>query len=144
MNWKRIIIAGVVFAIVSQILRTVESYATLNYYMDPDYFGVWSKVMMPTAGPPPAEFFYVSVASAVIIGIIYAAVYALFNKNLTSKTIFRKGLEYGLILFFMVQIPSLLGMYLLINLPTMLIVYWGISGLVISLVVGIIFAKIIK
>jgi hypothetical protein len=144
MNWKRIIIAAIIFAIIAQVLRTVESMLTMDFYMDPEYFGVWSKLMMPTAGPPPAEFFYTSIASGLIIAVIYAAVYDLIKNSIPGKTDIKKGLKYGALLFILVQIPGLLGMYLLINLPTLLLIYWGISSLVILLVGGIVFAKIIK
>ena len=144
MNWKRIIIAAIVFAIIAQVLRTVESMLTMDFYMDPEYFGVWSKLLMPTAGPPPAEFFYASVISSLIIALIYAVVYDVVKGSLPGKTFIKKGLQYGIILFMIVQIPGLLGMYLLVNLPTLLLVYWGISSLVISLIGGIVFAKIIK
>ena len=143
MKWKRIVIAGMLFAIISQILRSVEAMLTLDFYMDPNYFSVWSKVMMPTEGPPPAEFYYLSIVTGLATGIIYAAVYAKISKSLTSKTALRKGLEYGLILFLMVQIPGLLGMYMLINLPAMLMVYWGVSSLFIALIGGIVIAKIV-
>ena len=144
MNWKRIIIAAIVFAIIAQVLHTVESMLTMDFYMDPEYFGVWSKLLMPTAGPPPAEFFYASVISSLIIALIYAVVYDVVKGSLPGKTFIKKGLQYGIILFMIVQIPGLLGMYLLVNLPTLLLVYWGISSLVISLIGGIAFAKIIK
>lgn len=144
MNWKRIIIAAIVFAIIAQVLHTVESMLTMDFYMDPEYFGVWSKLLMPTAGPPPAEFFYASVISSLIIALIYAVVYDVVKGSLPGKTFIKKGLQYGIILFMIVQIPGLLGMYLLVNLPTLLLVYWGISSLVISLIGGIVFAKIIK
>ena len=144
MNWKRIIIAAIVFAIIAQVLHTVESMLTMDFYMDPEYFGVWSKLLMPTAGPPPAEFFYASVISSLIIALIYAVFYDVVRGSLPGKTFIKKGLQYGIILFMIVQIPGLLGMYLLVNLPTLLLVYWGISSLVISLIGGIVFAKIIK
>ena len=144
MNWKRIVIAAIVFAVIAQVLRITESMLTLDFYMDPEYFGVWSKLMMPTAGPPPAEFFYASVISGLVIAVIYAAVYDIIKGSLPRKTVLKKGLQYGIILFLIVQIPGLLGMYLLVNLPTLLLVYWGISSLVISLIGGVVFAKIIK
>jgi hypothetical protein len=144
MNWKRILAASIIFAAVSQMLRIVESMLTLDFYMDPAYFGVWSKVMMPTAGAPPAEFYYTSIAASLIIATIFAAVYAMVKGSLPGKTDVAKGLKYGIILFIMVQVPGLLSMYLLINLPAVLLVYWGISSALISLVGGIIFSKIIK
>ena len=90
MNWKRIIIAAIVFAIIAQVLHTVESMLTMDFYMDPEYFGVWSKLLMPTAGPPPAEFFYASVISSLIIALIYAVVYDVVKGSLPGKTFIKK------------------------------------------------------
>ena len=47
--------------IVSQIIHSIEAFATMDFYLDPNYFGVWSKIMMPGPGPPPAEFYYYSI-----------------------------------------------------------------------------------
>ena len=144
MKWKRIIIATIVFAIVSQVVHTVESMLTMDYYMDEAYFQVWSKLMMPTAGPPPTEFYIASITSAVIIALIYAAAYDIIKGSLPGKTTMKKGLQYGIMLFVLVQIPGLLGMYLLINLPVLLLVYWAIGSLAILLIGGIVIAKIVK
>ena len=125
-------------------MHTVESMLTMDFYMDEAYFGVWSKLMMPTAGPPPTEFYVASIASAAIIALIYAAVYDMLKGSLPGKNDLMKGLNYGIMLFILVQIPGLLGMWLLINLPAMLFVYWGIGSLVILVIGGIVIAKIVK
>jgi hypothetical protein len=117
---------------------------TMDFYMDEAYFAVWSKLMMPTAGPPPSEFYIASITSAVIIALIYAAAYDMLKNSLPGKTDLMKGMKYGILLFVLVQIPGLLGMWLLINLPALLLVYWGIGSLVMLLIGGIAIAKIVK
>lgn len=144
MKWKRIIIAAIVFAIIAQVMHMIESMLTMDYYMDEAYFGVWSKLMMPTAGPPPTEFYIASIVSGVIIALIYATAYDMLKGILPGKTDFKRGLQYGIMLFLLVQIPGLLGMYLLINLPAMLLVYWAIGSLVILLIGSIAIAKIVR
>jgi len=49
-------------------------------------------------------------------------------------------LSYGLILFFISGVPSLLGMFLLINLPVKFFIAGTVSALVNSLIGGIIIA----
>ena len=142
MKIVKILIAGIVFAIIAQIIHTVESMATMSFYTDPAYFGVWSKIMMPGAGAPPMEFYIYSIVFSFITGIIYAIIYSIINKSMPGKTIFNKGLNFGLFLFF-IAIPWSLTMYLLINLPAMLLAYWAISGLIVNLIFGIIVAKLI-
>jgi len=154
MSWARIIVAGILFVIVSQIIHSVEAYATLDFYMDPTYCQVeaetgnvgvcvWSKIMMPTAGPPPNEFYYYSIVFGVITGIIYAVVYAMIKKSVLGKTIVKQGIYFGFFLF-LLGIPHFLSMYLLINLSTMLLVYWTISGLIVNLIGGVVIAYIVK
>ncbi len=140
--WK-IIAAGIVFAIIAQIIHYVEAYTTMDFYMDETYFTVWSKIMMPTAGPPPTEFYYYSIVFGIITGIIYAVVYVMIKKSVPGKTIVKQGLYFGFFLF-LLGIPHFLSMYLLINLPTMLLVYWAITGLVVNLIGGVVIAGIVK
>ena len=140
--WK-IIVAGIVFAIIAQIIRTIESFATMNYYIIEEYSPVWSKIMMPGPGPPPTEFYYYSIAFSVITGIIYVVVYEMIRKSLPGKTIIKQGLYFGFLLF-LLSIPWSLTMYLLINLPAMLLVYWSISSLIIDLIGGAVIARINK
>jgi len=151
-TWK-IIVAGIVFAIIAQIIHTIESFATMNFYTDPKYFSVWSTIMMPVQGPPPTEFYIYSIVFGIIAGIIYAVVYEMVKKSLPvgtvlkqgffSSTTFKHGLYFGLLLF-LIGIPMSLMMYLLINLPTMLLVYWSISGLIVNLIGGVVIARIMK
>lgn len=143
MKALKFIIAGIVFAIIAQIIHTVESMLTMSFYTDPAYFAVWSKIMMPGEGAPPTEFYIYSIIFGIIAGIIYAMIYSMINKSIPGKTITNKGLYFGFLLF-LVGIPWSLTMYLLINLPTLLLVAWSITSLVIDLIFGVIAVKLIK
>ncbi|NIO44610.1 MAG: hypothetical protein GTN36_03595 [Candidatus Aenigmarchaeota archaeon] len=140
--WK-IIVAGIVVAIIAQIIHSIEAMATMDFYMDPDYFAVWSKIMMPGPGPPPTEFYYYSIIFGIITGIIYAVIYAMIKKSVPGKTILKQGLYFGFLLF-LLGIPHFLSIYLLINLPALLLVYWAITGLIVNLINGVIIAYIVK
>ena len=152
-SWK-IIIAGIVFAIIAQLVHSTEAYATMNFYADPAYCQcdmqtgkvgvcIWSSLMMPTCGAPPTEFYYYSIMFGVISGIIYAIVYEFVKKSLPGKSITKMGLYFGFLLF-LISISWSLTLYLLINMPTMLLIYWAISSLVIDLVGGVVIARILK
>jgi chromate transport protein ChrA len=141
-TWK-IIIVGIVFAIIAQVIHTAESMATMSFYTDPTYFGVWSKIMMPGEGPPPTEFYYYSIVFAVITGIIYAVIFEMIKKSIPRKTAINQGLYFGFLLF-LLGIPWTLTMYLLINLPSVLLFYWSMTSLVIDLIGGAAIAKIMK
>lgn len=140
--WK-IIVAGIVFTIIAQVIHTAESFATMDFYKDPTYFSVWSKIMMPGPGAPPMEFYIYSIVFSIITGIIYALVYTVISKSIPGKTIVKQGLFFGFLLF-LIGIPWSLTMYLLINLPVLLLAFWAMTTLIIDLVAGIIIAKIVK
>ena len=141
--WK-IIAAAVVYMIISIVFRTIESMMTMDYYMDEAYFPVWSKIMMPTAGPPPIEFTYTSIIFAFIGGLLFAGVYNVIAKGVPGKTVLRKGINYGLLIWIVAGIPFSLSMVLLINLPIDLIAFWTVTTLIIYLLAGAALVKIVK
>jgi hypothetical protein len=140
----RIIIAGIIFAVIAQIIHTIGAYASIKYYTMPEYFPVWSKLMMPTAGPPPTSFMLYSLLFSFIGGFLIALVYSVIKEGIPANTVNKKGLVYGLLLFLAAGIPSALGMYLLINLPIALIIGWTIESLIVYLIGGIVIARINK
>jgi len=140
--WK-IIVAGIVFAIIAQIIHTIEAFYTMDFYKDPTYYTVWSKLMMSTEGPPTTDFYIYSIVFGVIAGIIYAIVYEMIKKSVPGKTIAKQGLYFGFLLF-LLGIPMPLTMYLIFNAPTMLLVYWVVSALIIDLIGGVVIARILK
>ncbi len=143
-NWKRVIIAGIVFVIIAQIVHTGFAFLSMDYYLDETYFPVWSKIMMPGPGPPPAEFMYYSIFFGLIGGILFALVYAVIGIHSPGNTVANKGLMYGFLIFLVAGIPGALSMFLLINLPAMLIVTWAIENLIIYLIGGVVTAKLVK
>lgn len=139
-----IILAAIAFLIISQVIHTLEAYATMSYYTDPTYATVWSKIMMPKAGPPPMEFYYYSWTFSFITGLLFAGVYTVVGKSVPGNTIVKKGLIYGLLIWLVGGLSGSLAMVLLVNLPIDLIGYWTVSGLIVDLLAGIAIAKIVK
>jgi len=140
--WK-VIAAAIVFMIISQIIHTIEAQLTMDYYTDPTYFPVWSKIMMGEVGLAP-EFMYYSLAFAFITGLLFSGVYTVFEKGVPGKTIAKKGVNYGLLIWLVGGIPSSLVMFLLVNVPVDLIAYWTVSALIINLLAGVAVARIVK
>jgi hypothetical protein len=139
----KILLAAIIFGVVAQIIHSLAAFIEMPYYLDQNYFSVWSKLMMPSAGPPPASFIYYSLVFNLIIGITLAFVYNLVSKGLPGRGI-KKGLVFGLISVTISIVSSSLSFILLVNLPIMLIVYWAIENLIIYLITGMIFYKILK
>lgn len=130
--------------IIGQVVHIIEAMLTLEYYMDPTYFGVWSKILMPGPGPPPAEFYYYSVVFAFITWTIFGYAFEIFGQALSEKNVIQKGLLFGGMIFLIAVIPNLLSMYLLINLPVGLLVSWTMTSLILYLVAGVVSAKLIR
>ena len=143
-NWTRIVLGAIAYVVVAYVLHTISAMITMNYYTDPNYFAVWSKIMMPTAGPPPIEFTYYSLAFSFIVALIYSYIYVDL-KNIIKGTAIKKGLKYGFLIFLLEGIPFFFTTYLLVNLPLGLLIYWLIiDGLLTYLIGGIAIAWLNK
>jgi len=140
----RVLASGVLFAIVAQVLHTVCAFLAMSFYTNPDYFSVWSKIMMPAAGPPPASFYAYSILFGLLSGILFALVYTVIKEGIPVKSIAKKGLFYGFLVFLVGGVPGYLALILLVNLPFALIIIWAAETLVINLLGGMIAAWLNK
>lgn len=140
----RVILAGILFAVLGQIVNTLSAFLTMSYYTNPAYFALWSKIMMPGPGAPPSSFYLYSILFAIIIGILVALVYGVLKNSVPGKMIAKKGLNYGLLVFLVGGIPGYLMMLLIINLPAGLVLSWAFSSLIIDLIGGMIIAWIMR
>jgi hypothetical protein len=134
--------AAVLLTLVAFVLRIAESILTMDYYLDPAYSAVWSKLMMPAAGPPPAQFFFVSLLFGLITSLIIVWAYHVVAPILAGQGWIKKGVFFGLFLFLLASAPGIMSMMLLINLPAALLFAWLVAGFVISMVDGLILAKL--
>lgn len=135
-DWKWVIIVAFVLAVVGQIVHTIGAALAMSYYTDPQYFPVWSKLMMPGTGKPPASFILASLIVGVISSFIFAFNYSIVKGSIPGDTQVKKGLAYGLLFFLVVGVTFLLTVALLINLPLGLLISWAFESLVINLVGG--------
>lgn len=143
-DWKKIGIFAIVMTIIAQVVRIGEAFATMNYYLDPNYWPVWSKIMMPGPGAPPAEFYYLSILFAFITWAFFGIVYSMLGDAVKEKTPRKKGLVFGGLMFIIGGLPGSMSMYLLFNLPLDLIIVWTLTILVLYLIAGIIAVKLIR
>jgi len=146
MNIKldRAIISAIVYVIIAQVVHTVGAVATIDLYLDPMYFQVWSKIMMPGTGTPPMSFMYMSLLFGFIGGLIFALFYGFTKSLLPGKESLAKGLYYGTMIFLLAGIPMSLTLTLLINVPTVLIFTWATEALLIYWIAGVTTARIMK
>lgn len=142
-KWSKVFIVGFIYTLAATLIHQVEAVLNLKYYMMPEYFGVWSKTMMPKAGPPPMDFFIKSTIITFVSGISLALVYYyirdMLPKNFRERVLLFADLMIGLQFIFFT-----LPIYLLINLPMALLISWFISGFLILVITSYFCVRIIK
>ncbi len=141
---RGMIIAAILFMIIAQVIHTLGSYATMSFYTNPEYFHLWSEIMMPNMGPPGIEFFVLSIIFNFITALIFTIFYVIIKNSVHGKFSFMKGINYGIMLFFITAIPTFLSMSLLLSLPIILNISWMIEALIIDIFGGIVIAKFNK
>ncbi len=148
MDSKKLVLSAIAYAAISQIVHTAGAFLDMSYYTDPANFALWSRLMMPSQGPPGAEFYLLSVVFALIIGLIFTYAYKITRQAFASKRAFRAdrywevGLKFGLFLFIFTGFTGTLSMYLLFAIPFGLLFSWALQSLVASLAAGVAFARI--
>jgi hypothetical protein len=141
-KWKKTVGVALLYAVCTMVIRNIEAMLTMDFYKMPQYFGVWSKFMMPTAGPPPPGFFVVSLIFTFTSGLSIAMVYYYLKQYLPQKMKERIFLFADLLIatsFIFFTLPS----FLLFNLPYQLLISWFISSFVILTAYSAILVKII-
>lgn len=143
-NIIKTIIAAVVIVILAQIIHMVGAQVGKSYYIDPAYYAIWSKIMMPEAGPPPASFYYLSILFGLITYLLFAGIYPILKESMPGDGAIQKGLIYGILVFLLGAGPGHLAMYLLINIPVGLLLMWAVESFIIYLLGGGVVAWINK
>lgn len=116
---------------------------TIKYYLMPDYFGVWSKLMMPSAGPPPPNFVITSLIITFVTGISVALIYYYLRDHLPPVG-FKRVFYFADLLVATSFVFSTLPMYLMINIPVALLISWFLSNFVILTLGSWVLVKIVK
>jgi hypothetical protein len=143
LNIKKVLLTSVIFAVISFVIRQVEAILTMKYYLMPQYFGVWSKLMMPTNGPPPASFMITSLVFTFVTGISVTLIYYYLKDHLPvekKKRIFYfADIMIGTYFVFF-TLPT----YLMFNVPVGLLVSWFVSTFIILTTGSWVLVKIVK
>ena len=142
-NFKKMFLSSVIFAVVSFVIHQIEAILTMKYYLDPAYSDLWSKLMMPNAGPPPASFMITSLVFSFVTGISVTLIYYYLKDHLPKET--RKRIFYFADLMVGTSfVFSTLPMYLMFNVPTALLLSWFVSNFIILTIASWVIVKIIK
>lgn len=142
-RWGKVFLASVILFVLQMVIMNIEALFDMKYYVMPEYFPVWSKLMMPNQGPPPAEFFVISALFSFLSALVLACVYECFKSSLEKK-FWPRVLGFTKLMALLSLVFAYLPMYMMINLPVMLIVSWFVSGALVIFLGTIVFVKILK
>lgn len=142
-RWGKAMLSALIYTVLATIVHQVEALLTMRYYLMPEYFGVWSRLMMPTNGPPPPEFFVTSLVftfcSGLSLCIIYYYIRHMLPKDQKKRMLMFADLMIGTSFIFF-TLPS----YLLFNLPPGLLVSWFVSSFIILVSASAVMVKLLK
>lgn len=132
------------------VVRQIEMIWTLKYYMDPAYFGLWSKIMMPAspnlggpiAGPPPIDFFLVSIIANIFTGIGLTLIYY-YLKDYLPKGYFKRSFFFADLLVTTSFLFFTVPVVLLFRVPLTLLGYWFLSSFFVATAASMVIVKII-
>jgi len=142
-SWKKVLLSSLVFTIIAFIIRQIEAILTMNYYKMPEYFGLWSKTMMPKAGPPPVSFIITSLVFTFATGISLALIYYYLKDHLPKEE--KKRILYFADLMIATSFVFFtFPVYLMFNVPLGLLVSWFVSTFIILTATSWILVKIVK
>lgn len=138
MNWKLVIVGGLVFWVVTWILGFgVTGYLIHDQILDPVYRAN-SSFWIPELNQDPPDMAAVMpfwLIGSLIASLIYAGFYAKVVACFTGPG-WRRGLMFAFCLVW-VYWAFLLGFSGLFNLPTELWIWWGVEALILYLAGGI-------
>ncbi len=141
MNKGKFILTVIGMTLIAQVVHSAGAFLEMGFYRDPQYFPVWSKLMMPGAGPPPPSFYYYSLGLGLMEWGFFLAVFRIIRGGIPSPPGAAKGLFYGVIVFLVGNLGQSLGLGLLVNLPYSLLTLWTLEGLLITLLNGALAGK---
>lgn len=142
-DWKKVFIFAALYTVVSFVVHQAEVLFTMGYYTDSNYFGLWSKSMMPGNGPPSSDFMIKSLVFAFVTGVSLAVIYYYLRDHLPKNTK-RRALYFADLMVATSFIFFTFPVYLLFNVPVELLLAWFISGFIILLIAAFLLVKIIK
>ena len=128
---------------ISFVIHQIEAILTIKYYMMSAYSGVWSKLMMPGNGPPPASFMITSLIFSFVTGISVSLIYYYLRDHLPSN-LFKRTFYFADLMVATSFVFSTLPMYLMFNVPLGLLISWFISSFVILTIGSWVLIKIVK
>jgi len=131
MNWKKGIIAGIVAGIIILVVGMISgSLFGADYESTPQ---LWK--------PMDNNWYYQMIAVDFIEGLLFGLVFSCIYNGIPGKG-WKKGLNYGLILFFVGTVPGMLMTYISMAVPDTIVASWVIGGFISLVIAGLAMALV--
>lgn len=133
MNYWRIFIAGVVVTVFEAAVGMITCGWLFKWVYEIEPTNIW-RVM----DAPPVAYY----SGVMALNIVLALVYALLVKGIPGKNKLTKGLVFGLCVWAVGALPAMLATYMFMTVGLTIVIYWTITGLVFTPLMGLIIAAI--
>ncbi len=133
MNYWRIFIAGVVVTVFEAAVGTITCGWLFKWVYEIEPTNIW-RVM----DAPPVAYY----SGVMALNIVLALVYALLVKGIPGKNKLTKGLVFGLCVWAVGALPAMLATYMFMTVGLTIVIYWTITGLIFTPLMGLIIAAI--
>ena len=135
-KWARLILASIVAAVISYVINSVFGYYFSSLYDMSS--GLWRAMMTPI-------WIQNVILANLLAGLLFTIGYIVFNRALGNKSeTTKKGLKYGFFIWLVKDVIGFTMTFVLMTVSGALIAAWLVSGLIISLLSGMVIAKIYK
>jgi hypothetical protein len=135
MKILRIVIAGAVVTVLKSLIGGLTCGWLFNWVYEVEPTAIWRQM-----DAPPIGYLIASLA----LNILLVLVYALLAKGIPGKNKLVKGLVFGLCVWAVGILPGMLSTYMFMTVSATVVIYWTISGLVVTPLMGMIIAAIYK
>ena len=133
MKYWRIFIAGVVVTVFSTGVGMITCGWLFRWVYEIEPTNIWRAMdTIPVAYYP----------AFLALNIVLAFVYALLVKGIPGKNKLIKGLVFGLCVWAVGMLPGMLATYLFMTVAATVVIYWTITGLIFTPLIGLIIAAI--
>lgn len=136
MNLKRLILAAVVITAFNVLVGGLTCGSTFSWIYKLEPTNVWKSMATENFSLPIAAI------STFFIDLLFVIVYAIINKGVPGKNRYIKGGLYGLFVWMVGLVPSMISTYLYMTVATTVVIYGTILGLIVSPLKGLIAAAI--
>lgn len=141
MNITKVLFAGLAIFLISFLIGG-GSYFLFGRVFELEPISIWK--WTPAQGfNMPVQWWILLLLLNIVLAVIFAFVFALIQKGLPGKGI-QKGLWFGIMVWIVGPIPSLITIYLMMNIAAGALIYFTLQSLSEWLVYGTIISLIYK